>query len=104
MTDQPPLTDHDRRVLLAHKVFEKERAIIAAQNAARAAQMKVDNAKAAYRAAVAAAVGCKVDELQFSDSMACFRTRLVLHCVWDLRPPNARWPLCVFCGSPRDGC
>ncbi len=97
-------TDRDRRILLAHRVFEKERAIYAAQREVAAANSKVAQVTLSYRRAVAEAVGCRVEDLQFSDSVACFGTRLVSHCVWDLRPPNARWPFCVFCGSPRDGC
>jgi hypothetical protein len=96
-------TDRDRRILLAHKVFEKERAISAARRELEAARAKVAKVTQEYRSAVAVAVGCVVEDLQFSDSMVCFGTRLVVHCVWDLRPPNTRWPLCVFCGSPRDG-
>jgi hypothetical protein len=96
------VTDRDRRVLLAHKVFEYEKAIFAAQREARAAAAVVDAKRAAYRKKVAEAVGIKEEDLQFSDSMACFGTRLVMHCVWDLKS-NWQWPLCVFCGSPRDG-
>ena len=98
------VTDRDRRVLLAHKVFEYEKAIFAAQREARAAAAVVEQKRAAFQKKVAEVVGCKVEDLQFSDGMVCFGTKLVLHCVRDLRPPNTRWPFCVFCGSPRDGC
>ncbi len=97
------VTDRDRRILLAHKVFEKERVIYAAQRDMAAANSRVAQATLVYQRTVAEAVGCRVEDLQFSDSMVCLGTRLVSHCVWDIRPPNARWPLCVFCGSPRDG-
>ena len=95
--------DRNRRILLAHMVFEKERAIFAAQREVEAAKNRVRAKRDEYRKAVADAVSCRIEDLQFSDSMACFGTKLVLHCVWDLRPPNTRWPFCVFCGSPRDG-
>jgi hypothetical protein len=95
------ITDRERRILLAHKVFEAEKAIFAADRAVHAARVEVEKKRAAYRVAVAAATGVEEDNLQFSDSMACFGTKLIMHCVWDLR--DVRWPLCVFCGSPRDG-
>lgn len=84
-------------------MFRYESDINAARREVQAAQAKVARVTAIYRAAVASALGCRVEDLQFSDSMACFGTKLVMHCVWDLRPPNTRWPFCVFCGNPRDG-
>lgn len=98
-----PDPERDRRILLAHAVFQKEGAISAAQREVRTAQAAVEKARRAYHEAVAAAVGCRVEDLQFSDSIACFGTKLVMHCVWDLRSPNTRWPFCIFCSSPRDG-
>ena len=97
------VTDRDRRVLLSHRVFEAEKDIFAAQREVRVAQAKVDQKRSTYHKKVAEVVGCSVGDLKFSDSVAFFGTRLVSHCVWDLRSPNARWPFCVFCGSPRDG-
>ncbi len=95
------ISDTERRVLLAHRVFEAEKAIFVANRAVQVAQAEAVRKRALYHAAVAAALGVAEKDLQFSDSMACFGTKLIAHCVWDLR--DRRWPCCVFCGAPRDG-
>ncbi len=93
---------YDERVLLAHKVFEKEKCIAEAAREINRAKLVHATAVKNYHQHVADTYGCEVEALQFSDSMVCFGTKLVSHCVWDVKE-NPRWPSCIFCGAPRDG-
>jgi hypothetical protein len=49
---------------------------------------------------LAEVLGIPREGLQFDTGHSCGQSRLMMHCVYDIR---TRWPCCVFCGSPRDG-
>lgn len=78
---------------------EYENLIFGALRAKSDAQMALAVAEASYKKHIADSIGAKMHNIELTTTGPC--KSLIMHCVYDLR--DSRWPLCVFCGSPKYG-
>ncbi len=78
---------------------EFEARIYATQSAVRAAELKVEKARQAYRDKCAKVAGCAIDVLEFSNVM-CLASGISHHVYHIRRPVQGGSPdnKCIFCG------